>query len=172
MFQLLKNRPIINIERDGFMKGIEAFAALCVVASWFIAIYFYGKLPSTIPIHFDGAGNANGFGAKESIFLLPCLATVIVFGIHQLSKHPHLFNYVKPVDNDNAEQLYRSSVKILYIVNAITSLILLLAVASTISAALDHGAKMSKWMMPMIIGLSVILVIYSIVAAVKSAKDK
>lgn len=152
------------------MKACRLIAQISVLVSWSVAFINYARLPDIIPIHFDGAGNANGFGSKLTIFLMPMIATVLIFGINQLAKYPHIFNYPQPVTDENRERLYKSGVKTLYVVNAITGLILLLAVVSTIDAAQKVDNKMSGWVLPLIIILSVALTLYAIAGAIRSTR--
>jgi uncharacterized membrane protein len=168
----MNSRPRILIEKDRLMRVCDVIAILGVVASWAIVLVYYNSLPTTIGIHFNTSGNADGFGNKSSIFLLPIISTAIISGIYWLSKYPHLYNYAKPVTNDNAKQMYKGGVRLLCVVNAITSLILFLAVAYTINAALHTNGQISKWILPIIIGLSAILFVYSIVGALKTGNNK
>ena len=168
----MNDRPIILIVKDRLMRVCDTIAMLGVMAAWALSLVYYNSLPTIIPIHFNAAGNADGHGNKATIFLLPIIATAIVSGIYWLSKYPHLYNYTRTVTSENAEQMYKQGVKLLCVVNALISLILILAVISIINAALQTDGRISSWMLPIIIGLSVLLVVYSIVGAVKTTSNK
>lgn len=168
----MQDRPIIPIEKDSLMKAAQMIAMLCVIVCWVLALYYYGKFPNSIPIHFDAAGDPNNFGAREIIFLLPMLATILVLGINWLAKYPHVFNYTQKVTEQNASKLYRASMKILYIVSAIVGFILMICVISICGAVFNEGHKMDNWSLPIILVLSGMLTVYSIMAAVKSSRIK
>ena len=168
----MQERPHIKIEKDSLMKAAQMVAILSVIVCWALALYYYTKFPASIPIHFDAAGNPNNFGAREIIFLLPMLATILVLGINWLAKYPHILNYAQEVTEQNAAKLYRASIKMLYIVCAIVGFILMVCVISISGAVFNEGHKMDNWSLPIILVLSGMLTVYSIMAAVKSSRIK
>lgn len=55
-------------------KNISLIYALLILAVPFgYAIYLYPNLPEIIPTHFNIKGEADGFGSRETIFLLPSI---------------------------------------------------------------------------------------------------
>lgn len=55
-------------------KGFYWVFVLVLIALPFAyALYLYPSLPAQIPIHFNIKGEADGWGAKESIFLMPSI---------------------------------------------------------------------------------------------------
>jgi uncharacterized membrane protein len=59
-------------------KGIF-WVTLFVAVPFAYAAYLYPSLPEIIPIHFNIKGEADGFGAKSSIYLLPSIMGVVSF---------------------------------------------------------------------------------------------
>lgn len=53
----------------------------------------YPSLPPEIPIHFNAAGVADGWGARSNILLLSAIMVVLVSGVSWGSRYPHGFNY-------------------------------------------------------------------------------
>ncbi len=168
----MEDRPHITIEKDSLMKAAQMISFLAVIVCWALALYYYNKFPARIPIHFDAAGNPNNFGARETIFLLPVIATMLVLGINWLTKYPHIFNYAQKVTEHNAAKLYKASVKMLFIVNAIVGFILMICVISICTAVFNEGNKMDNWALLVVLVLSAALTIYAVMAAVKSARIK
>lgn len=56
--------------------------AILAIASWVIAIYYWGKLPQTIPTHFGLSGQADSWNDKNLffVFMIPVLQLVMVVG--------------------------------------------------------------------------------------------
>ncbi|MCK9641708.1 MAG: DUF1648 domain-containing protein [Prolixibacteraceae bacterium] len=56
--------------------------AILAVASWVIAIYYWGKLPPTIPTHFGFSGMADSWGQKSIwyVFMIPTLQALMLIG--------------------------------------------------------------------------------------------
>lgn len=59
---------------------IELFSVICLILLFFLPFYFMGDLPGKIPSHFNGVGEADGFGGKNSIWVLP----VVGLGVYVL----------------------------------------------------------------------------------------
>ena len=75
-------------------------AVLMALASWVIVIYFWDKLPSTIPVHFGISGQADDWANKSLfyVFLIPLVQTIILgFSI---------FLYYKPQYSDMPTTLW------------------------------------------------------------------
>lgn len=73
----------------------------------------YSRLPETIPIHFNLAGQADGWGPRSSIFVLVGICTVLTVGIVLLSRHPQIFNYPFEITGGNAQAVYREGERML-----------------------------------------------------------
>ena len=71
-------------------------AALGLAALWALcgfAVFGPHKLPDRIPIHFDAAGQINGWGSPAMLWLLPAVATGIYVLITLVMRHPSAFNF-------------------------------------------------------------------------------
>jgi uncharacterized membrane protein len=56
---------------------IDSLAIVVLILGWWIAFGNYPQLPETIPAHFGLSGEADGWGRRWMIFLLPAIGTVI-----------------------------------------------------------------------------------------------
>lgn len=56
----------------------DSLTLVFLVLGWWAAIASYSALPETIPVHFDWKGEADGWGGRWMIFLMPVIATFIV----------------------------------------------------------------------------------------------
>ncbi|WP_181368960.1 DUF1648 domain-containing protein [Flavobacterium pallidum] len=98
--------PKIKILLTPFDKAIESLCWLLIISIWILVFVNYPKLPDIIPIHFDLSGNADGFGAKENLFALPIVITILAIGLSFLNKFPHIFNYMAAITPGNAIRQY------------------------------------------------------------------
>ena len=62
-------------------------ASLLVLASAAISLYSYGQLPEKVPIHFDAAGDPNGWGPRNAATVLPVGVMLFFAGIYAASVH-------------------------------------------------------------------------------------
>jgi len=98
-----------RLERGKFVRKTLAFIALAALAvSWVLtarAIYGAPPLPARIPTHFDAAGNINGWGDAQTLWLLPIVATCVVALLTVISFFPQTFNYPVSVTPENRPRL-------------------------------------------------------------------
>jgi uncharacterized membrane protein len=70
-------------------KVLETLSLACLaVMVWITYEAFNGPLPERIPIHFDAAGNPNGWGPPSSLALLPVVAAGLYLLITVISMLP------------------------------------------------------------------------------------
>jgi uncharacterized membrane protein len=60
-------------------------ASLIVLTSAGVGLYSYARLPEKVPIHFDGAGNPNGWGPKKIATAMPVGLMLFMCGIWAIS---------------------------------------------------------------------------------------
>jgi uncharacterized membrane protein len=62
------------------MRPLALLPATALVLLWALALWLWPHLPEQIPLHFDGAGTPDRFGARTAVnwFLLPGIATLMV----------------------------------------------------------------------------------------------
>ncbi len=106
-------RPAITIKPTIADHVLEAAAILMLLALWCIVIFGYLNLPETIPIHFNGAGEPDGYGGKGTLILMPAIATVMYFVLTLVNRNPHSFNYPVTITEENAEKQYRIATRMI-----------------------------------------------------------
>jgi uncharacterized membrane protein len=102
------NRPKLKIKLttvDYIIEIIGFIGIICLIA---LPIYYFNDLPDRLPTHFSALGQADSYGNKNMIWLLPALGLILYIGMTILNKYPHVFNYPIKVTNENAERLYKS----------------------------------------------------------------
>ncbi len=83
-----------------------SLAALAALLFFAINIYFGPhQLPATIPTHFNGAGQPNGWGSRGALLLFPIFAAGLYLFLTLISRFPSLFNFPVAVTELNREQL-------------------------------------------------------------------
>lgn len=79
-----------------------------VISNFILVIAFYFKLPETIPTHFNLKGEADGFGSKSTLWVLPIISalTYLLMSTIITKMKPWNFNYPTKVTKKNAPKLY------------------------------------------------------------------
>jgi uncharacterized membrane protein len=109
----MEKRPRLKLERSTADKLIEIGGWLLISVVWGFTLSNYPNLPETIPTHYNGAGQADGFGGKATILTLPLIATVLFGGLTFLNKFPHIFNYPTIITQHNALRQYTNATRMI-----------------------------------------------------------
>ncbi len=130
--------PKLKIKLDTYDKVLEILGAASLMLIVLLPFNYYGQLPDIIPSHFNALGVADSFSHKSVIFILPSIAFVLYMSLHTLNRYPHVFNFPKPITNENAYHQYRAATKLVRMINTIIILALTFITYSTILAALNQ----------------------------------
>ncbi len=165
----MDERPKIKLELTTTDKIFEILGWTSIFAIWVLTITNYTKLPDIIPIHYNAMGQADGFGRKGNILILPIIATVLFVGLTILNKFPHVFNYPTNITTDNALRQYTNATRLIRYLKLIIVVIFGLISYQTIRNANGQTEGLGTWFLPLTMGLLFIPLIYFIV---KSFKEK
>ncbi len=163
----MSERPKLKLELTTFDKILEILGWASILVIWVLTITNYTNLPDTIPIHYNGAGQADGFGGKTTILTLPLIATVLFIGLTILNKFPHIFNYPTNITPDNALRQYTNATRLIRYLKFIIVVIFGLIALKTIQNANGQEDGLGIWFLPVTLGLIFIPMIYYIVKSFK-----
>jgi uncharacterized membrane protein len=149
-----------RIEKTFTEKMIEMLALAGVVLLWAYPARHYGMLPDTIPVHFNGMGEADGFGSKAFIWFLPAIGTLIIPGLLLLSRFPHKLNYPVKITPENAERQYGLATRLVRYMALSVVTIFNLIIIKMVKMAESGSSKQDPWFLPVILILVLGPVIY------------
>ena len=141
----MKNQPVLDLPKTATETWLDVASWIFVTLGFVLAFGYYPDLSEQIPTHFGPSGEADKFGSKNSIFIMPVLSLVLVSGFVFLMRFPHKFNYLSKITPENAESEYRRMRILLRTVNVLTSLLFLVITWDTIRAANGEGKRLSVW---------------------------
>lgn len=157
-------RPKIKIELTATDKAIELIGWFALLTIWVLTITSYSKLPDTIPIHYNGSGQIDGFGNKVNILILPLVATVFFVGLTLLNKFPHIFNYPTKINKDNALRQYTNMTRMNRYLKLVFVVIFGLLAFKTIKSTGGLGV----WFLPLTMCLIFIPMTYFIIKSLRT----
>ena len=163
----MNKRPRIKLQLKQTDKIIEIVGWISVVGIWALPLINYFDLPEIIPIHFNGAGKADGFGNKTHIFILPIISTLLFIGLTILNKHPHIFNYPSQITKENAVDQYTNATRMMRVLKLVIVLLFGLIVFKTIQNVNGHADWLGTWFLPFTIGLFIMLTLYFLMMSMK-----
>ncbi|HOY07677.1 MAG TPA: DUF1648 domain-containing protein [Saprospiraceae bacterium] len=117
----MEKRPVLKLPYTTTETTIQITTAVLLLTAWGLAWRYHQTLPETIPIHFNFAGEADGYGEKGHIFALPAISTIVAIILALLSQIPHQFNYLAAITEANAEKQYRGGRMLLFGISLIIS---------------------------------------------------
>ncbi len=149
---------------------VEVVGWLLVVGIWTFTGYNYQGLPNIIPIHFNGAGVADGFGGRENIFTLPIVATILFIGLTLLNGFPHMFNYPTEITESNALTQYTKGTRLIRFIKTIIVLVFGFISLQTVQYAKGQTDGLGSWFLPFILALIFLPVLYFLSRFSKSSE--
>ena len=161
----METRPRIKLTLSPFDKTLEWAGKVLLLLMWGLTIFALCTLPDIIPIHFNAAGQADNHGNKITLLVLPVLGTILYFGMTELNKYPHIFNYLTQITADNAERQYSMETRMLRFLKSAILLIFSMIILLTYLAATGSVNGLGAWFLPVILGIillpTIILIIQS-----------
>ena len=167
----MEKRPKIKLELTTIDKTFEILGWTSIIAIWVLTIANYTNLPDIIPIHYNGAGQADGFGAKGNILTLPLIATALFVGLTILNKFPHVFNYPIVITADNALKQYTNATRLIRYLKFIIVVIFGLIALQTIRNVNGLTSGLGVWFLPLTLGLIFIPLTYFTIKSFKTKKQ-
>lgn len=98
---ITKDIDIPEIPRSRVETILEILALLGVVLSLSMVGINWSELPDRIPTHFNVFGDADSWGGKATLFILPGFIILIYALLSIAMRYPHGFNYPWPITTDN-----------------------------------------------------------------------
>lgn len=148
-------RPVLKLQLTSTDYTLEAIAILGIFSLCLLAVVSFSSLPDSIPTHFNLKGQADDWGNKASIFILPGIGLLLFTGITILSRFPHIFNYPVKVTEENALHLYTKGVRIMRILKVLVVFLFLFIEWQISKSAVN--AEISEWFLPAILIIPVLL---------------
>ena len=154
-------RPIIKLKLSATDLIVDRLAWAGLLFIWIFTIISYSRLPEIILTHFDIKGQANEYGSKMTIWIVPAILAVIVAGISILNKYPHIFNYLKPITPDNAQKQYGLATRLLRYLKLSIVIIFGFITVGIVSTVNTQKAGIGIWVLPVsLIFIFVPIIIY------------
>lgn len=144
----MEAEPKIQIALTPTDKKLEMSSLIALIILWIMTIWSFFILPDTIPIHFNAVGEANGFGAKATIFFLPILATILYFGVSFTNKYPQLFNFPVILTPENTERQYANALRMIKCLRVSLMIIFNLIVFQIIQYEQGKSNGLGPWFYP------------------------
>ncbi|MBE4909048.1 DUF1648 domain-containing protein [Bacillus luteolus] len=112
-------RPKLNLKTTPLEFILNAISLCLIILSVVYLIVEWPSLPNQVPMHFNGVGEADGWGSKWTVWVLIFIGSLLWVGMLILSRFPHVFNYLTEITDENAEFQYKNAKLMMTLVNTI-----------------------------------------------------
>ncbi|HRW70374.1 DUF1648 domain-containing protein [Lentimicrobium sp.] len=152
-------RPIRPYRPPCYGVIIESAGWIVLAATWVLVIISYEQLPYMIPIHFNPAGQADAYGAKSGILMLPVISTVAFFALTLINFLPRMLSLSETLSPLEAGRKYGGIILLLVTVKLIMAVAFGYLAFRTIQQAKGDPAGLGGWFLPVFIALTLFAVI-------------
>ena len=162
-------RPKLKIEIETIDKIYNTLSIVGLLLLLSIPAYYYGNLPDQIPIHFGADGKADGFGSKNTIWMMPGLGFLMFTGLWSLAKVPHVYNYPVEITEENAAIQYQKGARLIRVLNALIMLVFAYITYKMTRSATGAVADLPHYFTPLfMVTMTTIIGVYIFQSATQS----
>ncbi len=154
------NRPKITVPWEPLDIIIDLVSLTLLIVMVIYTIMNYSELSETIPTHFNASGEADGYGDKRFIWLLPSIGVVMFILLSTVNRYPHLHNYMVNITEENALKNYRFSTRIVRFTNLFIAILFVGIQYVMVEQGKGNDISLSGWFTPVIIGFSIVFPIF------------
>jgi|APTNR8051073442_1049403.scaffolds.fasta_scaffold00661_7 uncharacterized membrane protein len=141
----MKKHSGVESEKTNLERVCEILALTGLALFILLIAAYWSKLPANIPIHFNLAGKADGWGSKATILVLPGIALFIYATMTLASQFSKHINYPVRITPENAERQYRLARHLLAVMKVAVIWGLLGLTWLILRTALSEGAQLGSW---------------------------
>lgn len=163
----MSERPKIKIPLQPADKILEVMGYVALAVFWIFVSYAYSVMPETIPTHFNLAGEADGFGDKGTIFLMPIIGTLLFIVLSVVQQRPHTFNYLTEITPENAEKQYTNAVRMMRFLKVGLVVVFIFIEVLTYKTAIGSGGDLGVWIVPITLVLTFAPLLYFLIKSSK-----
>ena len=163
MFQ--HERPVISIKKRTIDFVIDYATLAIILFIWGFTYTHYKQLPDIIPTHFNSKGVVDGYGSKNTIWILPVIVTAVFILFTVLNRFPHQFNYMVKITPDNAEKQYRLATRMMRILQFNISILFTCIIVKVVRSSVDKSLSLEWWLIPLLLLSIIIPTMYMVIVS-------
>jgi hypothetical protein len=159
------DKPKIKLQPSMADRALDIVGWVALAYTWFYLYSHFNDLPDQVPIHFNGAGEADEYGARTTLIFTPLIATMLYAFMTFLNRNPHLFNLPGHVQPHNIEWHYRLTSRLIRVLKLGLVVIFFYANYSSITIAKGQALAMPRFFLVIVVAMFLIPVITYLILA-------
>lgn len=162
------NRPKIKLRLTAIDWIVEIIAFSFFIIIIALPLIYFRQLPDTIPTHFNASGTPDGYGSKNTLWILPVTAVFMYLMMTVLEALPHIYNYMVEITPENAPTQYRIATRLIRILKTVILVLLAFISYKTIKTTTGGAAGLGKAFLPVFLLLTFGITIFYIVQSLNN----
>ena len=155
-------RPKLDIPKTRLEWLFDIIGYIALASIVVILVLNWGKLPDEVPVHFGVNGEADRWGSKFELLILPGIAILLTIFMTVLEKRPETHNFPSQFNESNAEAFYTNSRQTMNYIKNIINVLFAYTVYHTVDSALGADTKLG-WPFYVLLALIFIVIIWKMV---------
>ncbi len=155
----------IEIPATRFHKLAKYICILMQAGTILYLLLIWNRLPDRMPVHYNGAGEIDGYGSRYTIWLCPAAMLLMYQFIGFLERRPAWWNTSVAVTRANAGKVYSVLKNMI-----VTMKLVLVLVFSYLSIWPATGRNIGVWFLPVSLALTFVPIIIFGILLSKAAK--
>ena len=160
-------RPKLDLPKTRLQKVANIVGYGIFIAGIIYSIINLATLPQQVPIHFNIAGEADGWGSKYFLLVLPFITIVTTLALEAVEKRPHIHNHSYRLNENNVYQFYAISIRSLNLVKNGTLIIFGILQFEMVQTAREADFTLGYVMMGLFLILLVLPILWHIISISK-----
>jgi uncharacterized membrane protein len=148
----------------------ETLSWLSLLLIFYITARHYADLPAQIPSHTNWRGEVDGWGSRQTVWLLP-ITSLLLLGLLSLAhKFPKMMNYPVRITPENAQRQFDLARTFLRVIKSAVLLLFLMLQWSILAMATGKGNLFSEpLVLPIVlVALALFPVVWYIILAFRN----
>ncbi|WP_054950689.1 DUF1648 domain-containing protein [Numidum massiliense] len=146
-----EQRPTVTIPQTPLEKTLNIISLIFFLAILVYLIARWSAIPDKIPTHFNFKGEADRWGNKGSIWLLPIVGVFPWVIMTFFEKVPHMLNFPTKITEENAERQYKNCRLMINVLKNEILLLFVYLIYTTERVACGHRETIGTWTIPIIL---------------------
>lgn len=163
----MANLPKLTIAKSNLERWHDGISVLLLLSSVIYLIVKWPDIPQTIAIHFNGSGEADGWGSKAALVILPIISFLLFAGLAHLRKIPHQFNYMTTITEQNAPYQYKTSILLLSWIKLEIVALFTYVQWAAIQVASGGVSSLGVWLLPVILVILIGTIVFYVMKSKK-----
>lgn len=136
-----EKRPVLDFPLAWKDKALIIMATIPIILMLFYIKITWNDIPEIIPTHFGFSGTPDGYGNKNTLFVIVVIAIILHFLLAGLSKFPQYYNYPFQITEKNIEPLYKIGRQTMLVIDLEISIFFCFITFQNVQAAMGkiHG---------------------------------